>query len=152
MGLARAQLFPPHLMLSTRLLSELGDAHSTLRATVQGSGSAVIVYAGGEIDACNENTWRELLSEAATFVTPSERFVVDVSGLDFMACCAFAALADEANRCRRRGVDLCLVSGQPSISRSVAACGLRDVLPIYPSAHSALAEARSDLVTSLQSD
>jgi anti-anti-sigma factor len=149
MALARAELFPPHLMLSTRLVSELSDAQSMLRATVQGSGSAVIVYAGGEIDACNENTWRRLLSEAATFVTPSQRFVVDVSGLDFMACCAFAALADEANRCRHRGVDLCLVSGQPSVTRSVAACGLRDALLVYPSAHSAPAEARSDLVTTL---
>ena len=28
-------------------------------------------------------------------------FVVDVTGLDFMGCCAFAVLADEAQRCQR---------------------------------------------------
>lgn len=134
MSLATAEFVPAHLMLSTRLVSELGDAQSTLRATVQGSGSAVIVYAGGELDACNEATWRRLLSEAATLVTPPERFVVDVDGLDFIGCCAFAALGDEANRCRRRGVDVCLVSHQPSVARIVAACGLSDVLPVHPSA------------------
>ena len=56
-----------------------------------------------------------------------------------MGCCAFAALADEAERCGRRGVDLRLVSGQPVVARIVDACGLGGVLPIYLTADSALA-------------
>ena len=89
-----------HLMLSTRLVYELGDPNSTLRATTDRSGPAVLIHAGGEIDACNEHTWRQLVSEAANVVSAPGPFVVDVTGLEFMGCCAFAVLADEAERCR----------------------------------------------------
>ena len=129
----------PHLMLSTRLVYELGDPRSTLRATTDRCGAAVIINAGGEIDAYNEHTWRHLVSEAASVVTLPGPFVVDVSGLDFMGVCAFAVLADEAERCHRRGIELRLVSRQPIVARIVDACGLGGLLPIYPTADSALA-------------
>ena len=128
-----------HLMLSTRLVYELGDPHSTLRATTDRSGPAVLITAGGEIDACNEHTWRQLVSEAAGVVIAPGPFVVDVTGLDFMGCCAFAALADEAQRCQDRGIQLRLVSHEPIVARIVDACGLGRVLPIYPTADTALA-------------
>ncbi|OBG38484.1 anti-anti-sigma factor [Mycobacterium alsense] len=128
-------------MLSTRLVYELGDPNSTLRATTDRSGAAVLINAGGEVDACNEHTWRQLVSEAAGVVTPPGPFVVDVTGLDFMGCCAFAALADESNRCRERGIELRLVSCDPIVTRVVDACGLSGVLPIYPTADAALASA-----------
>jgi anti-anti-sigma factor len=130
-----------HLMLSTRLVYELGDPHSTLRATTDRSGAAVLINAGGEIDACNEHTWRHLVSEAAGVVIPPGPFVVDVTGLDFMGCCAFAVLADEAQLCRQRGIELRLVSREPIVARIVDACGLNRVLPIYPTADAALATA-----------
>ena len=44
-----------HLMLSTRLVSEVGDPHSTLRATTDRNGAAVLINAGGEVDACGLN-------------------------------------------------------------------------------------------------
>jgi anti-anti-sigma factor len=128
-------------MLSTRLVSELGDSRSTLRATTDRSGAAVIISAGGEIDACNERTWRHLVREAASVVIPPGPFVVDVTGLDFMGCCAFAVLADEARRCRERGVELRLVTRAPLVIRIVDACGLNRVLPIYPTTDAALATA-----------
>ncbi|MBS4727123.1 anti-sigma factor antagonist [Mycobacterium sp. SM1] len=141
MDLATAELFPSHLMLSTRLTTELGAARSTLRATTERSGSAVAVHAGGEIDACNEGTWRRLLDEAATAAVPPGPFVIDTSGVEFMGCCAFAALADVAYRCRRRGVDLRLVSRQPIVARVVRTCGLSDLLPVHPTMDSALSAA-----------
>ena len=131
----------PYLMLSTRLVYELGDPHSTLRATTDRNGAAVLINAGGEVDACNEHTWRQLVSEAASVVIPPGPFVVDVTGLDFMGCCAFAVLADEAQRCRERGIELRLVSREPIVARIVDACGLNRVLPIYPTADAALASA-----------
>jgi anti-anti-sigma factor len=131
----------PPLALSTRLVSELGDPHSTLRATTDRSGAAVIISAGGEIDACNECTWRHLVSEAAGVVARPGPFVVDVTGLDFMGCCAFAVLANEAERCRDRGIELRLVSTAPLVTRIVDACGLNRLLPIYPTADAALATA-----------
>ncbi|MDT5132442.1 MAG: hypothetical protein QOE41_1753, partial [Mycobacterium sp.] len=83
-----------HLTLSGRLISELARARSTLRTTIERSGLAVIVHAGGELDASNEATWRRLLSEAAAAAGPPGPLVVDTSGLDFMACCAYAALGE----------------------------------------------------------
>lgn len=127
-----------HVMLSGRLISELAQAHSTLRATTERSDQIVIVSAGGEIDASNETTWRRLLSEAAAAADRPGPLVIDVSGLDFMACCAYAALGEEAERCRVRGVEMRLVSTQPAVARIVAACGLSELLPVDDSVDAAL--------------
>ena len=141
MNLSTAEPLPSslhHLTLSTRLVAELGDMHSTLRATTQRSGSAVVIYAGGEIDACNESTWRRLQGEAAAAVSPPGPLVIDTNGLDFMGCCAFAVLADEAKQCHGRGIELRLVTLQPVVARTVAACGLTGLLPIDQSVDAAL--------------
>ncbi len=141
MTLAPAETFPgitQRLMLSTRLLAELGSTHSKLRATAQRDGAAVVVYAGGNIDACNEDAWRRLLVEAAAAVTAPGVLVVETSGLEFMACCAFSVLADELDECRERGVELRLVSCQPVVTRIVEACGLGAVLPVFPTVDTAL--------------
>ena len=127
-----------HLTLSSRLISELAQARSTLRMTTECIDLAVIVSAGGELDASNEATWRRLLSEAAAAAGPPGPLVVDTSGLDFMGCCAYAALAEEAERCRQRGVQLRLVSNQPVVARVVAACGLSELLPVDDSVDAAL--------------
>lgn len=127
-----------HLMLSSRLISELAQARSTLRTTIERSDLAVIVSAGGELDASNETTWRRLLSEAATAAGSPGPLVVDISGLDFMGCCAYAALGEEAERCRRRGVEMRLVSNQPIVARIVTACGLSELLPVDDSVDIAL--------------
>jgi len=127
-----------HLMLSSRLISELAQARSTLRTTIERSDLAVIVSAGGELDASNETTWRRLLSEAATAAGSPGPLVVDISGLDFMGCCAYAALGEEAERCRRRGVETRLVSSQPIVARIVTACGLSELLPVDDSVDIAL--------------
>lgn len=127
------------LMLSTRLVYELGDPNSTLRATTDRRGSALVISAGGEIDACNERTWRHLVVEAAAVVNAPGPLIVDVTGIDFMGCCAFTVLAEESQRCRDRGVEMRLVTHQPIVTRIVDACGLGRVLPIYPTVDSALA-------------
>ncbi len=56
-----------------------------------------------------------------------------------MGCCAYAALADEAARARKRGVELRVVSNQPVVARIVQACGLSDLLPVDSSVDAALA-------------
>jgi anti-anti-sigma factor len=128
-----------HLMLSSRLISELAQARSTLRTTTERSDTAVIVHAGGELDASNEATWRHLLWEAVAAAHPPGPLVVDISGLDFMACCAYAALAETAERCRVRGIELRLVSGQPVVERILGACGLSELLPVDSTVDAALA-------------
>jgi len=127
-----------HLMLSSRLVSELAQARSTLRTTTERIGLAVIVSAGGELDASNDATWRRLLGEAAAAAGAPGPLVVDTSGLDFMGCCAYAALAEEAARCRGRGVEMRLVSNQPVVRRIVAACGMSELLVVDDTVDAAL--------------
>src|ERR1700757_5296765 len=122
MNLAPAESFLTQVTLSPRLLSELGDPHSTLRATTQRSGPVVIVRAGGEIDASNERIWQRLVGEAGAVASQPGPFVVGGNGLDVMGCCAFAVLPAESERCRRRGVELRVVSCNPSVSRVIKAC------------------------------
>lgn len=126
------------LVLSGRLISELAQARNTLRATTERCGSAVIVSAGGELDASNDATWRRLLSEAAAAAGSPGPLVIDTSGLDFMGCCAYSALAEEAERSREHGVELRLVSSQPAVARIVRACGLAELLPVDSSVDAAL--------------
>ncbi len=132
---------PTQVMLSARLVSELGDPHSTLRATTQRDEPVVIVRAGGEIDASNEHVWRRLLREAAAVTSPPGPFIVDVSNVDFMGCCTFSALADEAERCRGRDVELLLVSCKPGVTRIIKACELGNVLRVHPTTDAALSSA-----------
>ncbi|OSC41563.1 anti-sigma factor antagonist [Mycobacterium decipiens] len=112
-----------------------------LRAASEQRGAAVIIRATGEIDAANEHTWRDLVAAAGAAATAPGPFVVDVNGLDFMGCCTFAVLADEAQRCRRRGIELRLVSQDPGVARIIQACGYGGVLPIHPTTASALSAA-----------
>ena len=143
MDLAQAESFPTQVKLSARLVAELGDPHSTLRATTQRNGPVVIVRAGGEVDASNEHIWHQLVGEAAAVATQPGPFVVDVNGLAFMGCCAFAVLAAEAERCRRRGIALRLVSCDPAVARVIEACNLRDVLSPHPTTDAALKTTRA---------
>ncbi|MEZ0351074.1 anti-sigma factor antagonist [Mycobacterium sp. pR1184] len=134
-----AEPFTTQLVLSTQLMSDLDDARSRLRAVAQRSRFAVIIHAGGEVDAFNEETWRRLIGETATSAPSPGSFVVDINGLGFMGCCAFGVLADEARRCDQRRVALRLVSGAPRVKRFVEACGFHGLLPIHPTASAALA-------------
>ena len=70
------------LMLSSRLISELSRARSTLRATTERDGLAVIVSAGGELDASNDATWRRLLSEASAAANALPRNSFNRSEID----------------------------------------------------------------------
>jgi anti-anti-sigma factor len=143
MNSARIRVRRSGAVSSPRLTSQLGGAPRALRATTQRNGRAVIITVGGEVDASNEGDWNYLLAQIAATATPPGSVVVDVSGLDFMGSCAYAALARQAERCRRRGVTLCLVSTQPIVARTVAACGLRWRLPIHPTIETALSRAGS---------
>lgn len=133
-----AEPFTTRLAFSAQLVAELGAPRSRLRAAAQRSESAVIINAAGEVDAFNQDSWRRLITETASAAQPPGSFVVDVNDFEFMGCCAFEVLAAEAERCRSRGVTLRVVSRKPAIARFVAACGFNEVLPIHPTAVSAL--------------
>ena len=132
---------PVPLTLSASLVSALNSPRGGLRTVAQRDGSAVIVYAGGEVDAANGHSWHQLLREVAAATPPPGPLVIDIDGLDFMACCGFTALAEEADDCRRRGIRMCLVSRKPIVGRIIAAGALSSRLPVYPDADTAFSAA-----------
>lgn len=123
---------------STRLSTQLSDPHSGLRAITECTGSAVVVHVGGDVDASNEVVWQRLVNRSAAIAIAPGPFVIDIRDLDFMGSCAYAVLAQESVRCRRRGVSLRLVSSQPIVARTIAACGLRRLLPMHMTVEAAL--------------
>jgi anti-anti-sigma factor len=129
------------LTLSAELVSALSSPRGLLRAIAQRDGSTVTVYAGGEVDAANEHSWQQLLREAASATPPPGPLVIDTDGLDFMGCCAFTALVEEADRCHSRGIRMCVVSCKPTVRRIITASGLGSRLPVYPDAGTALSAA-----------
>ena len=129
---------PAHPLLSASLVAQMGGAGNTLQATIERSGSAVLLYAGGEVDAANESIWRRLLGEAATATAAPGPLLIDTNGLDFMAGCAYAALAEQADRCRIQGINLCLVSAQRIVARVVGVMKLDRQMPLYHNVDAAL--------------
>lgn len=129
---------PAHPLLSASLVAQMGGAGDTLQATIERSGSAVLLYAGGEVDAANESIWRRLLGEAATATAAPGPLLIDTNGLDFMAGCAYAALAEQADRCRIQGINLCLVSAQRIVARVVGVMKLDTQVPLYHNVDAAL--------------
>ena len=115
-----------------------GEVFSAPRATSERNGSAVIISVAGEVDAANEGAWKRLLYEVAAITLAPGPVVIDIGNLDFIGACGYTALAREALRCQRRGVSLCLVCHQPIVGRIVAACELRQMLPLYPTIETAL--------------
>jgi anti-anti-sigma factor len=129
---------PAHPLLSASLVAEMGGAGNTLHATIERSGSAVLLYAGGEVDASNESIWRRLLGEAATATAAPGPLLIDTNGLDFMAGCAYAALAELADQCRIQGIKVCLVSAQRIAARVVGVMKLDTQVPLYHDVDAAL--------------
>jgi len=110
---------PISLTLSTNLVAALNNPRGVLKTVAQRDGTIVTVYAVGEVDAANEHSWRQLLREAAAATPAPGPLVIDTDGLDFMGSCAFTALAEEADRCRSRGIRMCVVSSKPIVRRSL---------------------------------
>jgi anti-anti-sigma factor len=129
---------PAHPLLSASLVAQMGGAGNTLHATIERSGRAVLLYAGGEVDAANESIWRRLLGEAATATAAPGPLLIDTNGLDFMAGCAYAALAEQADQCRIQGIKVCLVSAQRIVARVVGVMKLDTQVPLYHDVDAAL--------------
>jgi anti-anti-sigma factor len=84
------------------------------------------------------------LSQSAAQAVTLGSFVIDVRDLDFMGSRGYAALAHEAVECRSRGINLRLVVSQPIVAHTIAACGLRPLLPTYTTVETALLPTATD--------
>lgn len=121
-----------------------GAVDEQLHVLVERRGSALLVHAGGSVDASNIALWRRLVGEAAAVATAPGPLIIDTSGLEFMAICAFPVLVEESAGCRRRGIRLCVVSDQHIVARVLAATGLDAELAFAGSVDDVLGGARND--------
>ncbi|MGB3334718.1 MAG: anti-sigma factor antagonist [Mycobacterium sp.] len=119
-------------------------AEDELHVLLERRGSALLVRAGGSIDASNVVVWRRLVGEAAEVATAAGPLIIDTSGLEFMGICAFAVLVEASVGCRRRGIRLCLVSDQQIAARVVDAAGIDAALSFAATVDDVLGAARRD--------
>lgn len=153
-GTERAEAVPAAAMTGGGVIAEacVGEAcaapqvpsEDELRVLVERRGSALLVHAGGSVDASNVAVWRRLVTEAAEVATAPGPLIIDTSGLEFMGICAFAVLVDESARCRRRGIRLCLVSDQRLTARVVDAAGIDAELSFAATVDDVLGDAPRD--------
>lgn len=113
------------------------DGIATACRSIDHRGRVVIVHARGEVDAYSLPTWRQVTREACAHASPPGPVIVDITGLDFIACCALAAPVDQADVCRAHGINIIVVSRAPIVHRVTAATGLGARLPICASTEEA---------------
>ena len=109
------------------------------RATVAEIGGRIaLVSVSGELDLYVESDLRGAL-EAAQLLG-AKTAVVDLSGVSFMDSTACGILVAEAERRRREGAELVLVSNGNSTGRVLQVAGIDQVVPVYPTLHAAFQE------------
>lgn len=122
-------------------LAEQLRAQRRLSPVITRDVAAVVTRVSGEIDAENEDVWRRLLAETAELTGSPGSLIVDINGVEFIGVGAFRILVEQIDRCRQRGVEMCVVATQPIIARLAAVCGVASLVPIYPT----VAKARAQL-------
>lgn len=135
--MASAAVFYPHSQLN-ECFAEAFESASRLRVHVERSDAAMVLRVGGDIDLSNLASWRCLLGEVSGATVAPGTLIIDIDPAGFLGLCAFTALADTAEDCRRRGINLRLVDTQPALARVIALCQWDDELPIYPSVLAAI--------------
>lgn len=118
------------------------DVAVRLQTDTVRDGGALILQARGEVDAYTLPNWRRIVEETAVNASAAESVIVDITGLDFVACSALATLANQAEMCRKQGNDLAVVSCSPIVQRVAAVTGLDARLAIYPTADAAVRATR----------
>ncbi len=124
-----ASVFQP---VSVPVISGSGAAADRLRCDTEIRGHAVVMRARGEVDGFTLSSWQRAVRAAASAIVAPGPLIIDLRGLDFISCRAFAVLAEQATWCRGRGIDLRLVSTAPIVTRVITAAGLTELLLVSP--------------------
>ncbi len=89
---------------------------------VRRRGEIVVLSVRGQADAYTLALWRQQVGKAVeTAATGRGALIVDTTRLDFLSLRTLAALAEDAERHRRDGVEIYLVTPNPRIARLVGA-------------------------------
>ncbi len=98
-----------------RLVHELGDPHSLLRAaTLTAAGRRLMIRAGAKVDGPQRNLWRQLVTRPPASQRPDRS--PSTSPGRFRRLLRFRRTGRRGTTCRCRGIDR-LVSHQPIVAR-----------------------------------
>ncbi|MGW4066935.1 STAS domain-containing protein [Nocardia grenadensis] len=102
-------------------------------------GDIVILAVRGQADAFTLPLWRQQVRVAAETVNgPRGALIVDTTRLDFLSVRSLAALSDEAQEFRRKGIEILLVTAVPALARIARADTRTALLPVCSTVVSAL--------------
>lgn len=99
---------------------------------------AVIVRAGGELDAFTVDQLTKHLQEAEDAVTPPAPVLLDLTDLTYLSSAGVAALVIHTQRCAERKTRLRVVADQPAVLRPITLTGADDTIHVVPTLEKAI--------------
>lgn len=122
-------------------MSELpmtGEPGNGVRVWHERAGDGVIVRAVGEIDLLTVPQLTEELAAAEKELPSTGPLVLDLTEVTFLASVGLSVLVGCHERCKQSGVELRIVTGNRTITRTIHITGLTDTLPIFATLADAL--------------
>ena len=105
---------------------------------VHACGDHMVVTLRGELDVIDAAAVGTVL---ATAVAGVPRVVIDLSGLEYIDCCALRVLSRARSQARRVGGDLLLTAPGPVVLRVIALAGMSADFTVHASAGEAVLAA-----------
>jgi anti-sigma B factor antagonist len=96
---------------------------------------AVIVRAGGELDAFTVDQLAKHLQEA---VTPPAPVLLDLTGITYLSSAGVATLVVHTHRCAELTSRLCVVADQPAVLRPITLTGADNIINVTPTLEKAV--------------
>ncbi len=93
---------------------------------------AVIVRAGGELDAFTTDQLAKHLQEAEDAATPPAPVLLDLTDITYLSSAGVATLVIHAQRCADLDLRLRVVADQPAVLRPISLTGADEAIDIVP--------------------
>lgn len=100
--------------------------------------NAVIVRAGGELDAFTAEQLAKHLQEAEDAVTPPAPVLLDMTEITYLSSAGVATLVIHTGRCAELNSRLCVVADQPAVLRPITLTGADKIIAITPTLDKAI--------------
>ncbi|MFL6124997.1 STAS domain-containing protein [Actinophytocola sp.] len=107
---------------------------------------AVVVRAGGELDAFTVDQLTKQLREAEDAVTPAAPVLLDLTGITYLSSAGVATLVIHTQRCTELNSRLCVIANQPAVLRPIALTGADNNINVAPTLEKAMARNENDTV------
>ncbi len=108
--------------------------------SIEPHGASVVASVQGELDVVSSQRFDDCLSEAAP---TSDRFILDMSAVDFLDTTALAVIVGHWRRQAAAGGLVFLAGARYRCIKALWITGLADRLPMYDTVDEALAAART---------